>query len=77
MKIFITSFTQVFLIAINTYLISQTLILGVMISTFLINLVWTYNVRKMSIGNFKERLLYSFGASIGALFGLLFIKLII
>lgn len=77
MNIFITSFFQVFLIAINTYLISKSIFIGVFLSTFMINLVWTYNVKKMSIGNIKERFIYSFGASIGAVSGLFFIKLIL
>ena len=77
MKIFITGFTQVFLIAINTYLISKEFLFGVFMSTFAINIVWSYNVKKMSIGTTKERILYSLGASFGAVCGLSIAKLLV
>ena len=77
MKIFLTGFIQVFLIAINTYLISKGLLMGVFISTFAINMVWSYNVKKMSIGTFVDRIKYSFGASIGAICGLSIAKLLV
>ena len=77
MKIFFTGFTQVFLIAINTYLISKAFISGVFVSTFLINMVWSYNVKKMSIGTIKDRITYSIGASFGAICGLILAKQIL
>lgn len=77
MKIFIAGFFQVFLIAINTYLISKEIVIGVFISTFAINIVWSYNVKKMSIGKISDRLRYSVGASFGAVFGLSIAKLLV
>jgi len=74
MKIFFTAFTQVCLISINTYFISKTNMYGAIVTTFMINMVWTYNVKRISCGNLKESLIYSLGASTGVIFGLLIIS---
>lgn len=71
MKIFITGFIQVFFVAINTFLISKELYLGVLACGFTISLVWSFNVKKIAFGTMKERLQYSIGAGFGSLFGLI------
>lgn len=70
MKIFITGFIQVFFVAINTFLISKELYLGVFMCSFTISLVWSFNVKKIAFGTMKERILYSTGAGFGAVAGL-------
>lgn len=73
MKIFFTSFFQIGLVAINTYLISKKLFIGVFIVSFLISLLWCFNVTKISTGVLKHKLVYAFGAGCGAITGLLII----
>ena len=68
--LFITGFTQVYFVAVNTYFISKGLYLGVLIAAFLISIIWSFNVKKIAFGTIKDRLIYSFGASIGSVAGL-------
>jgi hypothetical protein len=70
-KLFITGFVQVFFVAINTYFLSKEFYLGVFICGVIISLIWSWNVKKIAFGSFKERLLYSLGAGFGSLFGLI------
>jgi len=71
MKLFITGFTQVFFVAINTFFISKAIYGGVFICGFLISFVWSWNVKKIAFGTMQDRLWYSFGAGVGSLFGLI------
>jgi hypothetical protein len=71
MKLFITGFVQVFFVAINTYFLSKEFYLGVFICGVIISLIWSWNVKKIAFGSFRERLLYSLGAGFGSLFGLI------
>jgi hypothetical protein len=71
MKLFITGFIQVFLVCINTYFIANKFYLGVFICAFLISFVWSFNVTKIAISTLQDRLIYSFGASLGGLIGLI------
>jgi hypothetical protein len=70
MKLFITGFTQVFFVAINTYFISKAIYGGVLICGFLISFIWSWNVKKVAFGNMKDRIYYSLGAGFGSLAGL-------
>ncbi len=70
MKIFITGFLQVFFVAINTFFISKQFLVGSFVSACLINLIWTYNVKKVAFGENRERYIYALGAGIGSLSGL-------
>ena len=71
MKLFITGFTQVFFVAINTFFISKAIYGGVLICGFLISFVWYWNVKKVAFGTMQDRLWYSFGAGVGSLVGLI------
>lgn len=71
MKLFITGFIQVFFVAINTYLISKGIYAGVFVCGFLISLVWSWNIKKISLSTFIERIYYSLGAATGSVTGLL------
>lgn len=70
MKLFITGFIQVFLVCINTYFISKKFYLGVVICSFCISFVWSFNVTKIAISTIQDRLIYSFGAALGGVSGL-------
>jgi len=74
-SLFITGFTQVLLVAANTYLISHEKYVAVLLVGFLISMVWSWNVKKIAFGSTIERVIYSSGAGIGALSGLLLVKL--
>ena len=71
MKLFITGFTQVFFVAINTFFISKAIYDGVLICGFLISFVWSWNVKKVAFGTMQDRIWYSFGAGVGSLVGLI------
>jgi hypothetical protein len=77
MKLFITGFVQVFFVAINTYFLSKEFYLGVFICAFIISLIWSWNVRKVAFGTFKDRLCYALGAGFGSLLGLIVSKIIL
>jgi len=75
MQIFKTSFIQVFLVSINTICLSKGFYFGVAIFGFLISWFWVSNVKKANIATKKDQLIYSIGAMIGGLSGLLLTKL--
>jgi hypothetical protein len=77
MKIFFTSFFQIGLVAINTYMITQLIWLGIFIVSFLISLLWCFNVSKISVSTRASKLIYATGAGTGAVTGLLILKLFI
>lgn len=66
-----TGFLQVFFVAINTWLITKQQYVGVIIVSFLISFIWSFNVKKVAFGTMKDRLVYSLGAALGGLTGLL------
>lgn len=69
-SLFITGATQVFFVAINTYFIAHEIYLGVIIASFLISMIWSYNVKRIVFGTLKDRLIYSLGATLGGVLGL-------
>jgi len=71
MKLFTTGFVQVFFVAINTYFISKGIYIGVFVCGFMISLVWSWNIKRISISTFTERIYYSLGAATGSVTGLL------
>jgi hypothetical protein len=75
-SIFITGFAQVFLVSANIYFISRTNWIGISVCGFGISYLWTINVRKVSLGTRTEQIVYSFGAMVGGLFGVVIAKLI-
>ena len=74
--IFITGYAQVFLVSANTYFISRTTWLGIAVCGFGISYLWTINVRRVTIGSRTEQVIYSTGAMLGGLTGVLIARLI-
>jgi hypothetical protein len=70
LKLFITGFLQVMFVTINTYLVSREYYAGVFAVGFMINIIWTFNVKKIAFGGVGDRVSYSTGAALGTLFGL-------
>ena len=69
--LFFTGFIQVALVAINTYQIAHKHWIGCAIVGFLISFVWTFNVQKIAFGTLFDKIIYSTGAMVGVLTGLL------
>jgi len=76
MKTFLTSFTQIGLVAINTFFITQLNYLAIFIVSCLISLLWAFNVSKISVSTLNQKLTYALGAGCGAVTGLFLVKLI-
>lgn len=70
MKLLLTGFLQVLLVAVNTVLLARANYAGVTAVSFLISFVWSWNVRKVAFGGMTDRILYSTGAALGGLSGL-------
>lgn len=66
-----TGFIQVYFVANSTYFIANKIYLGAFIVGFLISLIWSYNIKKVAFGTNADRLVYSFGAALGSVTGLL------
>lgn len=67
-----SGFLQVFLVALNTYFISNGLLLGIFVLSFLIAMSWSYNVKRVVFGNKIDVLLYAAGSSMGGVAGYVF-----
>jgi len=76
-KIFFTSFLQIGLVAVNTYLITKLIWVGIFIVSFLISYLWALNVSKISVSTKEAKLVYALGAGCGAISGLFILQLIL
>jgi hypothetical protein len=75
-SIFLSSLLQIFFVSINTILISREMIIQAGVCGFLLSLVWTFNIKRIGIASWGERISYCLGAGIGTSSGILFIKMI-
>ena len=76
MKIFFQSFFQIGLVSISTILITKHLYFGIFVVSFLITLLWTFNVSRIAVSTIKQKLIYSLGAGTGAVCGVLLTQLL-
>lgn len=67
-KTFLFAYFQVFAVSINVYFISRTNLIGIAISSFIINVLWMHNVNGMAR---KTTIIYPIGATLGAISGVL------
>ena len=74
LTIFAAGFAQVFLVSANVYFISRTTWIGIGICGFGISYLWTFNVKKISIGSKTDQMIYATGAMVGGLAGVLMAK---
>ncbi|MDO4763856.1 MAG: hypothetical protein Q4A00_05690 [Flavobacteriaceae bacterium] len=77
LKLFTTGFLQVFFVSANTYFLAREQYMGVSMASFMISFIWSYNVKKVAFGGFWDKIIYSLGATTGALLGLFISKNII
>ena len=68
-RLFLTAYFQVLLVSANTYFISKIAWIGIAVCCFGISYLWTLNVKKISAGTTIERMIYSTGAMLGGLTG--------
>jgi hypothetical protein len=68
--LFTTGFIQVYFVSVNTIFLSKHIYIGVLISAFLISLIWSFNVKKVAFGSALDRVIYACGASLGSVAGL-------
>lgn len=68
-SLFLTGFLQVMFIAMNTVFISKSMLIPMVISGFLISIIWTLNVKKVVFGEWIDRVVYALGASVGTAAG--------
>jgi len=73
-SIFFSSLLQIFFVSVNTILISKELVVQAGICGFLLSLVWTFNIRRIGLASWGERISYCLGAGVGTSGGILFIK---
>jgi hypothetical protein len=74
MKILLYSYLQLLLLSMNTYNIATGKIIHSIIFSFLIGIVWCYNVTGVAKGSFKDKMYYSIGCSLGCGTGVIFSK---
>ena len=77
LTLFITGFLQVFCVTIQTWFISQFYPPGVALFGFMISFIWSFNVKKIAFGGMMDRIVYSSGASAGAVIGLYFGRILL
>jgi hypothetical protein len=70
-ELFITGFLQVMFIAMNTVFISKAILIPMVITGFIISIIWTLNVKKVAFGEWLDRIVYALGASVGTAIGFL------
>lgn len=75
-KLFLSGFIQVSCVALNTVFITKFLPIHVFVTGFLISLVWSFNVKKIAFGEWKDRVAYAGGAATGGLVGMYLGKII-
>ena len=69
--LFITGLLQVFCVTIQTWFIARNFLPGIAVVGFLISFIWSFNVKRVAFGGMADRVVYSFGASCGAVAGIL------
>lgn len=63
--LFLTALIQVTFVAMQPLLIVNHKVLAMLITGFLISLVWTLNVKKVAFGGWGDRFTYAIGAMTG------------
>ena len=75
--LFLTAFSQVCFVAMNIHFISKGMVLPMIVTGFMISLIWSVNVGKVAFGNFYDKLVYASGAAFGTYVGFYLSKMII
>ena len=70
LRISLTGFVQVYFVSVNTYFLAHEMYAGVLVAAFIISLVWSFNVKRVAFGTWRDRLMYAGGAAVGSVTGL-------
>lgn len=70
-RLFFTAFLQVYFVCLNIIFITSKIIIYIFISSFCINILWTFNIKKVAFGDNIDRLVYAIGAAIGSISGVI------
>lgn len=71
LKLFSAAFIQVFMVSANVLFISRLNFTGMAVCGFGISYVWTFNIKSIVIGTHRTQLVYSLGAMMGGICGVL------
>lgn len=71
MKLFLRAFIQTGLVSISTILIAKQILVGVFLVGFILSLLWTFNISTLAFSTTKQKLIYSLGAGLGSMSGVL------
>lgn len=63
--LFFAALVQVSFVAMNVNFISAGKVIPMLVTSFMVSLVWTLNVQKISIGSTTDRIYYATGAALG------------
>lgn len=71
LPLFFTAVVQVTFVAMNVLFISHKMVVPMLITGFMISLVWTLNVKRVAFGGWWDRITYATGAMVGTGLGYL------
>ena len=63
--LFLTAMVQVTFVAMNVTFIAHGEIIPMLLTGFMISLIWTFNVKRVALGGWLDRLTYANGAMLG------------
>jgi hypothetical protein len=69
LSLFLTAAAQVLFVTLSTYMIANDRVVPMVLSGFMISLIWTFNVKRIAFSDLKDRLIYASGATFGTLIG--------
>lgn len=75
--LFLTALLQVTFVSMNVVFISGHYIIPMLVTGFLISLIWTLNVKKVAFGTWVDNVTYAVGAMAGTGLGFLISREII
>ncbi len=70
-QLFITAILQVMFVSMNVIFISNHRVIPMLLTGFMISLIWTFNIKKVAFGGLIDRFIYATGAMIGTGLGYL------
>ncbi len=69
--LFLTALVQVTFVAMNVTFIAHQRIVPMLMTGFMISLIWTINVKRVALGGWLDRITYATGALVGTGLGYL------
>jgi putative flippase GtrA len=75
--LFCTALAQVLFVTLSTYLIAKEKMVPAILSAFMINIIWTFNVKRIAFSDWRDRICYAVGACSGTAIGFWLGKLLI